>query len=269
MVFSSEGGEILAGLYRGYLDVGRSAGARMVLLTPTWRANPHRLRLAGLGDVRRVNAECFEFMNSIRSDCGDYASSVSIGGLMGCRGDAYRPEDALGRDEAEAFHADQVEALASTGIDFIIASTLPAGSEAIGMARAMAQSGLPYVPSFVARRDGTLLDGSSLADVIAEIDDTADPAPAFYMMNCVHPDVYLSVHEGLGHAKSRILGLQANTSSKPPEELDNLGALDTADPDAFADLMVKVHRRCGARILGGCCGTDERHIRGIADRLNR
>jgi homocysteine S-methyltransferase len=135
------------------------------------------------------------------------------------------------------------------------------------MAGAMARSGLPYVPSFIARRDGTLLDGSPMRDVIAEIDDTINPPPFFYMMNCVHPDVYISAHDELGDARRRVLGLQANTSSKTPDELDNLAMLDTSDPDPFGELMIDVHNRCGAKILGGCCGTDHRHIRSIAERL--
>ena len=269
LVFDPRGREVLTAIYRGYLNVGRDVDVPMIMLTPTWRANPERLGLAGFDDVRGVHKECFDFISSMRGEYGDYASNAPIGGLMSCRGDAYRPEEALGIDEAEVFHSEQVDAFARTGVDFIMASTLPARTEAIGIAKAMARSGLPYVPSFIVRPDATLLDGTPLDDVIVEIDDTVDPAPVFYMMNCIHPDVYLSVYPMLDgeHVKRRMLGLQANTSLMRPEELDKLDRLDTADAGDFAVSIINVHDRCGAKILGGCCGTDERHIRSIAERL--
>lgn len=269
LVFDDRGRDILTTIYREYLDVGRDTGMPMIMLTPTWRANPERLARAGIVDVKVVHGECFDLVSSIRTGYGGYASSVPIGGLMGCRGDAYRPEEALGIDEAELFHSSQVEALSEAGVDFLLASTLPARTEAVGIAKALARSGLPYIPSFIVRPDATLLDGSPLCDVIEEIDSTVDPSPVFYMMNCIHPAVYIRAHSALEseHAKRRVLGLQANASPKTPEELDNLDRLDAADPDDFGGAMIDAHQECGAKILGGCCGTDSRHIRSIARKL--
>jgi homocysteine S-methyltransferase len=58
--------------------------------------------------------------------------------------------------------------------------------------------------------------------------------------------------------------LQANTSAKSPEELDGLESLDSEAPAPFAAAMLDVRRQFGAKILGGCCGSDERHIEAIA-----
>lgn len=270
LVFDPHGRDVLSGIYREYLGVGRDANMPMIMLTPTWRANPERLARAGLEDVRTVNKACFELVSAAREECGAYSAQVPIGGLMSCCGDAYRPEEALGTEEAERFHKEQVDALSETGVDFLLASTLPARSEAIGIAKAMAKSGLPYIPSFIVRPNATLLDESSIAGVIGDIDDTVDPAPVFYMLNCIHPSLYMDVFSVLetDTARRRVLGLQANTSAKTPEELDNLTSLDTTDPDEYAESMVDVHNKCGAKILGGCCGTDPRHIRSIAHKLS-
>ena len=269
LVFDDNGRGVLRSIYSGYLDVGRDFDAPMLILLPTWRANPERLALAGFDDTRGVHQGCYEFIAEIRAGYGGYAEKVKIGGLMGCRGDAYRPGEAMGIDEAEAFHEEQVGAIAAAGVDFIVASTLPARTEAVGMARAMARSGLFYVPSFIVRADGALLDGTRLDEVVGEIDDTVEPAPAFYMLNCVFPDVYMGAWSTLKDdgRRSRIVGIQANTSARPPEELDELEELDTADPDEFGARMAELHRTCGVKILGGCCGTDERHIRKTAERL--
>jgi homocysteine S-methyltransferase len=242
----------------------------MVVLTPTWRANAERVARAGYGDVRAINRDGVRFLNDIRNTYGSYASKLWIGGLMACRGDAYKPEQALPTKEAQRFHTPQVRALAQAGADLIVGSTLPALAEAMGMARAMAESGLPYVISFVIRPTGTLLDATPLHQAIAQIDASTCPRPTAYMVNCVHPSVLeQALHCERDHAaliRERLLGLQANTSARPPEELDGSACLDSQDPDAFASEMMRLHADHGLRALGGCCGTDERHITRIAQR---
>jgi homocysteine S-methyltransferase len=165
---------------------------------------------------------------------------------MGCRGDAYDPTVALDADSALRFHREQAEALALAGADFLMAPTMPAFSEALGIARAMASTGYPYVLSFVLRANGTLLDGVPVAEAIDRIDNEVDPAPTAYLANCVHPDNLLLA---LGAAEftvpgvcNRLVGLQGNTSRKTPEELDNSPQLETDDPEAFARAVVSVMR---------------------------
>lgn len=209
-------------------------------------------------------------MASIRAEYDAYADRVWIGGLIGCRGDAYRPAEGLSRGEAAGFHASQVRALASAGADFLLAATLPNAGEAGGMALAMAATGLPYVVSFVVRRDGRLLDGTPLGEAVGAIDATVQPRPAWYMVNCVHPSVFeaalLSACNRQGGVGERVLGLQANASPKSPEDLEGLDHVDADPPEVLADAVLRVRRRLGTRILGGCCGTDHRHIEQIARR---
>ncbi len=269
-VYSPEGRRVLENIYRQYLAIGARVSAPMIVFTPTWRANPERLAEAGL-DGRDVNGDGARFLQGIRASLGAYAGSVFIGGLAGCRGDAYRPEEALDEREAVRFHAPQLRALSEGGVDFLMAATMPALSEALGMARAMARTGTPYVISFVIRPSGTLLDGTPLDEAIGEIDGWVRPRPLGFLVNCVHPTVLLRALEVLSRRSSwpadRLLGLQANTSSLSPEELDGRGTLDSDEPGTFARAMVELHDRFGLRVLGGCCGSDHRHIARVADLL--
>jgi homocysteine S-methyltransferase len=140
LVYSAEGQNALARLYRQYLDIGRNHDLAMICLSATWRANPIRLRQAGFDDHTDVNRDCVRFFDSIREQYGEYARKVFLGGLLGCKGDAYKPGEALSAVEATSFHAVQVQALAEAGVDFLFAGTLPALSEAVGVARAMAKT---------------------------------------------------------------------------------------------------------------------------------
>ena len=259
--------EILAGIYREYLAIGREASLPLVLLTPTWKASFERLERAGLGG-RDVNGDAVRFLADLRSECGAYAGRVLIGGLVGPRGDAYRPGETLSEREARRYHAPQLEALARGGADFLLASTLPAAPEARGLTRAMVATGRPSVLSFIIDRTARLLDGTPLESLIAELD--AGPRPAGYLVNCVHHSAMGAALEQISPgARQRLLGFQANTSAKDPEELDGLDYLDAGSPEVFAEALYGLHRDFGLRILGGCCGSDGRHIRHLAQRLAR
>lgn len=271
LLYTAEGPSHLRRMYREYLHIGFHHELPMLLLTPTWRANPERLTVAGLPAVEEVSEEAFRLLDQVRDGYGPYSFSVFIGGLMGCKGDAYRASGSLGEKEAMQFHADQVRSLARAGVDFLIASTLPALEEAKGIAGAMAETPLPYVLSFIVRSSGQLLDGTSLEKAVHEIDSTLSRPPSCYLVNCVHPSVF---EEALGHAASRdpgitlrVLGLQANTSPKAPEDLDHSRQLECEDPDLFATRMLHLRLEFGSRIMGGCCGTDSRHIFSLARRV--
>jgi homocysteine S-methyltransferase len=274
-VYEERARAALTKVYRGYLDIGKQYDVPMVALAPTWRANPERLAQAGLGQVQEVNSDCVRYLTGLVGELGGYAGKVLIGGIMGCRGDAYDSSEALPAEQAEAFHHPQAQALAGAGVDFILVSTLPALSEALGMAAAVATAeaalDLPYVLSFVVRPTGTLLDGTPLHQAIEMIDAAVQPWPSAYMINCVHPTVF---EQALAHEEQvsdvvvdRVMGLQANTSARSPEELEGLDYLDGEEPSSFADHMLRLHRRFGVKILGGCCGTDDRHIADMARRL--
>ena len=260
----------LESIYRQYIIIGQAAHLPLVLHTPTWRASQEHLNAAGLAD-RDVNGDCVRFLAQLRDECGTGRAPIYISGMIGPRGDAYRAADALPTAEAARYHDYQISRLAAAGVDFLSAMTLPALSEALGIARAMAQTELPYILSFVVRSQGALLDGTSLADAIDLIDSSVQPQPLGYMVNCVHPAVLDMALTAPGRRspalKVRMLGCQANTSRLSPEALDNRAELDADTPDALANALWGLHSEHGLRILGGCCGTDDRYIRALADRM--
>lgn len=269
LIYNDSGRRALRSIYSQYLDIGRRHDLPMIVFSPTWRANPDRVQKAGLAG-RDVNGDAVRFLSDLRAEYGPYAQKVFLGGLIGCRGDAYRPEESLSSEEGATFHQEQIRALAAAGVDFLCAATLPAAAEGAGIARAMAGTSLPYVLSFVLGADGALLDGTPMHEIIAEIDATTRRPPAFYMINCVHPSVFRRAYmlESMAAQKvtQRISGLQANTSPRSPHELDGLPILETEDPERLADAMMRLHKDFGLRILGGCCGTDDRHIARLAER---
>lgn len=190
---------------------------------------------------------------------------------MSCKGDAYRPDEALPENQAAEYHAWQAEKLAATKLDFLLAATLPALSEATGLALALAKTGKPYIVSFVVRPTGTLLDGTPLKEAIAAIDAAADPKPLEFMINCTHVSFARAalLHETNSSAdvRRRIIGLLANTAALSPEDLDNSSSLVEEAPEAFGASVAAMGMELGLKILGGCCGTDGRHLSALAARL--
>jgi len=272
LIYDSIGKAVLEKIYREYLDIGKRYNIPILSLAPTWRANPERIKKSVFSKYANINKDCVNFLKGIQNSYSEYSNLIYIGGMMACRGDAYRPQEALSTKAAEVFHTEQATLLAESDVDFIKAATMPAVSEAYGMASAISSHGIPYILSFVINPDGTILDGTPLHVAIEQIDSEINPQPLFYMVNCVHPTVFeKAIVKEINFSKKitgRILGLQANTSSKSPDELENLAYLDTSDPDEFSALMISLHNRFGLKIIGGCCGSDSDHILAIAKRIS-
>lgn len=270
MIYDDEGKIILEKIYREYIDIAKSADLPIMMLTPTWRANKERAINAN-ADMERINIDAFNFMNKIRQSYGSFSEKIFIGGLTGCKGDAYKPEEALDENEAYLFHKEQMQSLANAGVDFLFASTLPALSEAKGIAKAMSEAKISYIISFVIYDNGNLLDGTPLPEAIKIIDNSLSTPPIFYLTNCIHPDVlqrsFLNVKDEENILQKRLFGIQANSSSKRPEELDELEVLDQDTPANWAKGMVDLNKKYNLKILGGCCGTDSEFISSVVELL--
>lgn len=270
LIYQDAGRSALEEICRQYLDIGQRCNLPLLLSTPTWRAGKERIAAAGLAG-RDLNGDNFRFLDGLRRSYGEYANKVAICGLMSCRGDAYKPQEAMSESVAAKYHRWQAEVLASAGVDFLLAATLPALSEARGLARALAATGLPYLISFVARQEGTLLDGTPLSEAIASIDGLSSAPPLAYLINCTHASVFDRAM--LHHCNSsplvrqRVIGLLANTAALSPEELDASSELVAEDPELFGQSVAALHTTLGMKVLGGCCGTDDRHIACLARRL--
>lgn len=260
----------LEAICREYLEIGRDFGLPLLVSTPTWRASRERIAAAGYSGSD-VNGDNVRFLSELRSRYGPYAGQVLVCGLLSCRGNAYRPGEALDFEAARHYHAWQAGQLAQAGVDLLLAATLPALSEATGLAQALAATGKPYLVSFVVRPAGTLLDGTPLHLAIATIDAAATPAPLAYMINCSHASfaraALLHPTNSSPLVRQRVAGLLANTAPLSPEQLDENASLVEEDPAIFAAALAALQRDLGLKVLGGCCGTDARHIRALAAQL--
>ena len=270
MIYDEKGKALLETIYREYIDIAESSDLPIMILTPTWRANKERTKNADV-DMKKINTDAFAFMDNIRKSYSSFSEKIYIGGLTGCKGDAYKPEEALNENEAYHFHKEQMLILADAGVDFLLASTLPALTEAIGIAKAMSETKVDYVISFVIRDNGKLLDGTLLTDAIKIIDNSVSMPPLFYLTNCIHPNVlhksFINLEDKDNILKRRLFGIQANASSKSPEELDTLENLDADSPANWARGMVDLNKKYNLKILGGCCGTDARFISSVVNLL--
>ncbi|HCY76985.1 MAG TPA: homocysteine methyltransferase [Ignavibacteriales bacterium] len=270
MIYNETGEALLEKIYREYIDIAESSDLPIMLLTPTWRTNKERTINANV-DMKTINSDAFLFVDTIRKSYSNFSEKIYIGGLTGCKGDAYKPEEALSENDSYHFHKEQIQVLADAGVDFLFASTLPALTEAIGIAKAMSETKKDYVISFVIRDNGKLLDGTLLTDAIKIIDDSASTPPLFYLTNCIHPDVlhksFINLNDEDAILKKRLFGIQANASDKSPEELDTLENLDADSPSNWARGMFDLNKKYNLKILGGCCGTDARYISSVVNLL--
>ena len=263
-----DGVELLRAYYRSHAAVAMDAGVGFVLESATWRANADWGARLGYDatELDRVNRRAVDLLVEIRDEiAGGSAGPVPISGCLGPRGDAYRPESLMTAAEAADYHRAQIETLAGTEADQVTAMTLTYADEAIGIAGAARDARMPVVPSFTVETDGRLPDGTSLADAVVAVDDATGGYPAYYMVNCAHPSHFAAVLEPGSTWTARIRGVRANASRLSHAELDEATELDSGDPVAFgldyADLRARVP---SITVLGGCCGTDLRHIRQVA-----
>lgn len=267
---SNEGIEITRAYYARYCKLARDAELGFVLESPTWRAN--RDWAAQLGYTRealaRINRKAITVMADLRHEYETPRSPMVISGNIGPRGDGYQPGKLMSADEAEAYHAEQIAVFKDTAADLVSAFTMNNVEEPIGIARAAKAAGMPVVISLTLETDGRLPTGQTLKEAIAEIDAETGKAPAYYMINCAHPTHFEGALES-GEAGGdswikRLRGLRANASTRSHAELDQATDLDAGNPvelgRQYADLRRKLRH---VNVLGGCCGTDFRHVEQI------
>jgi S-methylmethionine-dependent homocysteine/selenocysteine methylase len=269
--FALLGGEAgrdeLRAYFAPYLALARARGVGFVVDTATWRANPewaHRLGYS-LDDLDAANRSAVALAEEIRGAAAAEGTPIVINGVIGPRGDGYDPGAQMSADEAEAYHARQVATFADSAADMVTAVTMTNAEEAIGIARAAVAHDVPAVISFTLETDGRLPDGQSLPDAIARVDAATSGSVAYFMINCAHPSHFTDVVEERGAWRERIGGLRANASAKSHAELDEANELDEGDPEALGAEHRALRPRLGAvAVLGGCCGTDCRHVEAIA-----
>ena len=254
------GREELRGYFEPYFAIAREQGVGLVLDTVTWRANPDWAAQLGysLDELDEVHRQAVALAEELRAAAGD--TPVVINGVVGPRGDGYDPGEQMTADEAQRYHARQIRTFAGSAVDMVTALTMTYPAEALGVARAAREAGMPVAISFTVETDGRLPNGEALKEAIADVDAQTDGAVAYFMINCAHPTHFAGVLDGDGWL-DRIGGLRANASAKSHAELDESEELDEGDPVALGAEHAALRPRLpSVRLIGGCCGTDHRHV---------
>jgi S-methylmethionine-dependent homocysteine/selenocysteine methylase len=259
--------EILRRYFDPYLDAARRHGLGFVLEAPTWRANADWAAKLGYDEVALADANrrAIGLLLEIRAASETRDMPLVISGNIGPRGDGYRADERMSSTEARDYHRRQIETFAQTDADLVSAFTMTYVDEAVGILRAAKDAGMPAVISFTVETDGRLPSNDTLADAIRRTDEATDGYAVYYMINCAHPTHFVDALQAGGGWRERIRGLRANASMRSHAELDESTDLDAGDPKQLGC----EYRELGTllpnlAVLGGCCGTDHRHVRAIA-----
>jgi S-methylmethionine-dependent homocysteine/selenocysteine methylase len=262
------GTERLRSYYAPYVELARERGLGFVLESPTWRASPRWASELGYDrdQLDGFNRKAIALMEEIRDDQQEGGPPIVISGAIGPHDDGYSPGELLSAGAAQDYHSTQIGTFADTAADMVAAITMTYADEATGIARAAAEAGLPAAISFTVETDGRLPSGQPLGEAIEQVDSDSGGSPSYYMINCAHPTHFESVLEQGDGWTERVRGLRANASTLSHAELDEAEELDEGDPTdlgaRYAGLRERLPR---LNVLGGCCGTDHRHIAAIRD----
>jgi S-methylmethionine-dependent homocysteine/selenocysteine methylase len=265
LLATPDGTEELRRYFDPYVALAAERGLTAVLDTPTWRANADWGAKLGYDadGLAQVNREAVALLERVRAEAD---ARVVVSGCLGPRDDAYRPATQMTTDEAERYHTAQVASLSDTAADLITALTLTYPEEAIGILWAARRREVSVVIAFTVETDGRLPNGMALGEAIEQVDAETDGEAAYFMINCAHPAHFAGALEDGASWVERLGGLRANASRKSHAELDESEELDEGDPAELAERHRELHPRLpNVSVVGGCCGTDHRHVAAIAD----
>jgi S-methylmethionine-dependent homocysteine/selenocysteine methylase len=264
----AEGEAALKKYYRTYADIARRHDTGLILESATWRANPDWAEKLGYSReaLSEANRKSIRLMEELRDEYQTHIRTIVISGCIGPRGDGYNTELLMTAQEAEAYHQEQINVFAGTAADMVSAITMNYAEEAVGIALAAKKAGMPVAISFTVETDGKLPTGQALGDAIEQVEDASASYPAYYMINCAHPTHFEGALADGAMFLDRIRGVRANASRQSHAELNESPILDDGNPvelgQQYADLKKRLRNM---NVMGGCCGTDHRHIERIAE----
>ncbi len=268
-LLTRDGGEdALRRYFEPYVHIALARGVGIVLDTPTWRANPDWAALLGHSgeELEALNRRGVELLLQLRDDHETESTPIVVSGCVGPRGDGYVVEESMSAEAAASYHGAQIRTFAEAGADLVSALTMTYADEAVGIVRAARAAALPVVISFTVETDGRLPSGQPLGEAIDEVDAASDEAAAYFMVNCAHPSHFYEVLEPGSRWTGRIRGVRANASRMSHAELDEAEELDMGDPEELAHEYLALRERLPSlAVLGGCCGTDHRHVDAIGE----
>ncbi len=260
------GYQTLQNYFRTYATLAQTYQVGIILESATWRANPDWGTKLGYNPeaLADINRKAIALLHTIRQEYETQPVPIVISGCLGPRGDGYIPDQAMTTQEAADYHRPQIDIFREAGADLITAMTINYVQEAIGIVRATQAADMPVVISFTLETDGHLPTGQSLKEAILQVDAATNQATAYYMINCAHPTHFATTLAGEEPWLDRIRGIRANASNKSHAELNESATLDEGNPEELGSQLHNLRATLKhLNVLGGCCGTDDRHIEAI------
>ena len=266
---TDEGRKTLRDYYSRYAAIARDRGLGFIFESATWRASPDWASKLGISqsELDELNRAAIEMLKPLREEFETARSPMVISGCVGPRGDGYKADAKMSAGEAAAYHGPAIRVYAAAEADMVTAITMTYAEEAIGITRAARAAGMPVAISFTVETDGRLPSGQALGEAIDAVDAATQDGPAYYMINCAHPTHFAPALATQALWLTRIRGVRANASKRSHAELDAAPDLDAGNPVELGADYAALRRQLGRRlnVLGGCCGTDHRHIEAIAE----
>ena len=262
-----DGQAVLRKYFQTYAALAQRFGTGLILESVTWRASPDWGARLGYSasELARANRQAIDSLDGLRNEIQGDAKSVVISGCVGPRGDGYNPGNTMSANDAEAYHRTQIQTFEQTAADMVTAITMNYVEEAVGIARAAQRTGMPVAISFTVETDGRLPTGQTLRSAIEAVDAATSQYPAYYMINCAHPTHFEHVLAQQEPWVQRVRGLRANASGRSHAELNDSPELDIGDPVELGAQYAQLKRLLPhLTVMGGCCGTDHRHVEQIA-----
>jgi S-methylmethionine-dependent homocysteine/selenocysteine methylase len=267
-----EGEAALQKYFRTYARLARRFGVGLVLESATWRASRDWADRLGYSRaaLAAANRRAIDLLEKLRAELETDKTRIVVSGCVGPRGDGYNPVDVMSPEDAQTYHTEQIETFATTSADMVTAITMNYAEEAIGITEATRQARLPVAISFTVETDGRLPTGEALSAAIERVDGATAAYPAYYMINCAHPTHFDALLASSQPWTRRVRGLRANASRKSHAELNESTELDIGNPAELAAQYAALRRRLpGLAVMGGCCGTDDRHVEAIIAACSR
>jgi len=251
---------LILAVHEEYLQAGAD-----VLETNTFGANRFRLARHGLaGKVAEINAAGVRVAREAVAHLKEkQAGDAWVAGAIGPLGVRLEPLGKVGLDEARAAFAEQIQALTSAGVDFLVVETMPAlneAHEALNAAREIAPD-LPVLVMVTVDDEGNCLDGASPEHAAALLTEWGAGAVG---VNCsTGPSNVLTAIEAMRKATSLPLAAMPNAGMPRAIEGRNIYLCSPEYMASFARKAIAA----GAQFVGGCCGTTPNHIRAMRSAM--
>ena len=153
----------------------------------------------------------------------------------------------------------------------ILHETIGTGREALGISQAAQSLNIPLILSFVVDREGFLLDGATVENVISRIDLETRESVDGFSLNCCSPlafDRAIASFENKNLIK-RLIGFYPNSWDVNPSAYETEKALMEPKKIDSLQRIAEKGRQYNLKFVGGCCGFGSHDIKLLASLISQ